>query len=179
VAETAPAAGPLHTGEVARLLRAVHAAVLAESDQMRPAMAAFHPAAGEWCVKECIGHMIEAERRGFAGRIRLILEEPGRSLQGWDQVEVQAARKDCEKDLADVVREFADLRQESVALVDGLMNTDMLKSGEHAQVGTLTVEDLLHEWIHHDRNHLRQLQANVQAYVWPSMGNARRFAEVD
>lgn len=179
MAETDAVVSPLVTGEVARLLRAVHAAILAETDQMRPDLAAFHPADGEWCVKECIGHMIEAERRGFAGRIRLILEEPGRDLQSWDQVEVQRARKDCERDVADVVREFADLRQESVALVEGLMNTDMLKSGEHPQVGTLTVEDLLHEWIHHDRNHLRQLQANVQAYVWPSMGNARRFAEVD
>ena len=40
----------------------------------------------------------------------------------------------------------------------------------------LSVEDLLHEWIHPDANHLRQAYANVQAYVWPRMGNARRFS---
>jgi hypothetical protein len=33
----------------------------------------------------------------------------------------------------------------------------------------------MHEWVHHDRNHLKQLLANVQARVWPEMGNARRF----
>jgi hypothetical protein len=38
------------------------------------------------------------------------------------------------------------------------------------------VADLLHEWVHHDRNHLKQLLANVQAFVWPHMGNAQRFS---
>jgi hypothetical protein len=38
------------------------------------------------------------------------------------------------------------------------------------------VSDLLHEWVHHDRNHFRQLLANVQAAAWPHMGNARRFS---
>ena len=32
-------------------------------------------------------------------------------------------------------------------------------------------------WLHHDRNHVRQLFANVQAYVWPSMGNSQRFSQ--
>jgi hypothetical protein len=31
--------------------------------------------------------------------------------------------------------------------------------------------------MHHDRNHLRQLLANVQAGVWPHMGNAQRFSD--
>jgi len=41
------------------------------------------------------------------------------------------------------------------------------------------VRDLLHEWVHHDRNHTKQLLSVVQARVWPSMGNARKFAEID
>jgi hypothetical protein len=52
-------------------------------------------------------------------------------------------------------------------------------SGEHPDVGTLRVIDLLHEWPHHDRAHMRQLLAIGQAYVWPHMGNARRFSEID
>ena len=33
------------------------------------------------------------------------------------------------------------------------------------------------EWVDHDRNHLRQVLANVQALAWPHMGNARRLSE--
>ena len=38
------------------------------------------------------------------------------------------------------------------------------------------VADLLHEWVHHDRNHLKQMLSNIQAYVWPHMANAQKFA---
>jgi hypothetical protein len=49
----------------------------------------------------------------------------------------------------------------------------------HPDVGELRIVDLLHEWLHHDRAHLAQALANVQAYVWPYMGNARKFSEID
>lgn len=39
-----------------------------------PEVATWWPAAEEWCVNECAGHLIEAEKRGFAGRIELILD---------------------------------------------------------------------------------------------------------
>jgi hypothetical protein len=45
-----------------------------------------------------------------------------------------------------------------------------------ATVATLSVGDLLHEWVHHDRNHLRQMLANVQAHAWPHMGKSQKFA---
>jgi hypothetical protein len=52
-------------------------------------------------------------------------------------------------------------------------------SGEHPDVGTLTVRALLHEWPHHDRAHIKQAMSNAQARVWPHMENAQRFSEVD
>ena len=170
---------PLQTEEVAALLASIGDAVRSECGELAEDVAAWHPGEGEWCVKACIGHLIETEERGFAGRIRLVLEEPGRALQGWNQEEVARARNDCDRELKDLVDAFVERRRDSVELVKGLLNVDLTKSGEHPQVGTLRVEDLLHEWVHHDRCHFRQLQAVLQAYAWPSMGNARRFAEVD
>ncbi|HYU20651.1 MAG TPA: DinB family protein, partial [Chloroflexota bacterium] len=64
-------------------------------------------------------------------------------------------------------------------LVAGLTPAQLQRSGQHPHVGELTVRDLLHEWLHHDRNHVKQILSNVQAYVWPRMGNARRFSEFD
>ena len=63
-----------------------------------------------------------------------------------------------------------------VRLVEGLSAADLLQGGHHPTVCHLTVADLLNEWIHHDRNHVRQILANVQAYVWPHMGNSQRFS---
>ncbi|GAC1334764.1 MAG: hypothetical protein NVSMB17_16860 [Candidatus Dormibacteria bacterium] len=123
--------------------------------------------------------MLEAEARGFAGRIRRILESPGLHEAGWDQAQVQRDRNDDSRSLSELLESFSEMREGSLGLVESLMNTDLDKACIHAQVGELHVEDLLHEWVHHDQNHFRQILAIIQAYVWPAMGNGRRFAEVD
>ena len=166
---------PLTPAAVAPLLRSTLATLIAEVDALSAEALAWHPAAGEWCVKEVLGHLIETERRGFAGRIRIILAGQKR-LEIWDQTAVAAARRDCERDARALLGELAAMRQEGVQLVEHLGPGDLSRGGEHPTVGHLTVADLLNEWIHHDRNHVRQILANVQASVWPHMGNARRFS---
>jgi hypothetical protein len=75
--------------------------------------------------------------------------------------------------------EFGTLRDESLALVRSLGPAALARPGRHPQVGDVTVRDILHEWVHHDRDHLAQLTALTQRLVWPGMGNARRFSEPD
>ena len=123
-----------------------------------------------------LGHLIEAERRGFAGRIRIILAGDTPALEAWDQDAVARARRDCERQWEALLAEFAALREDSATLVRGLGAAELARGGRHPKVGLLRVGDLLHEWVHHDRNHLRQILANVQGYVWPHMGNAQRFS---
>jgi hypothetical protein len=166
----------LSPAEVARLLPATVALLRAELAALPERVLAWHPAAGEWCVKDVLGHLIEAERRGFAGRIRIILAADTPALESWDPPAVAAARQDCAKPAAALLDELAGLREQSAALVGRLLAADLERAGHHPTVGLLRVRDLLQEWVHHDRNHVRQALANVQAYVWPAMGNARKFA---
>jgi hypothetical protein len=166
---------PLAPGEVARMIESAAAAIRAEFTAHPDDVLAWHPAPGEWCAKEVLGHLIESERRGFAGRIRLILASAEPALEGWHQVEIARARRDCERPAADLIAELDALRRGSIALVARLSDPDLKRGGRHPGVGHLRVGDLLHEWVHHDRNHLRQMLANVQAAAWGHMGNARRF----
>jgi len=172
---TTTGARALAPTEVAALLDAMRSAVDAELGALSEDVLAWHPAPGEWCAKECVGHMIEAERRGFNGRIREILAAPDPNLAGWDQVEVARERRDCARPAREVLAEFDRLRADSVALVRGLQDNDLARGGTHEKVGYVRVSDLMHEWVHHDRNHFRQLQANIQAYVWPNMGACQKF----
>lgn len=161
--------------EVADLLDSSGQAFASTLDAVTPEVGSWHLAAGEWCVNEVVGHVIEAEKHGFAGRIRIILGSHEPEIETWNQVEVAKARNDCARPPQDLRREFMDVRQESVKLVRSLQLDQMERGGMHPDVGRLTVEEVLHEWVHHDGNHLRQALANVRAYVWPKMGNARRF----
>jgi hypothetical protein len=168
---------PLTPGEVAALLRGLGGAISAEVGGLSPGVATWHPDEGEWCALEVMGHLIEAERRGFAGRILQILEHDEPKLQGWNQALVAQSREDCKRSPADVAAEFSRLREASVTLVGALRPEDLTRGGIHPKVGRLTIRELLQEWVHHDRNHFRQLLANVEAYAWPHMGNAQRFSE--
>jgi hypothetical protein len=161
---------------VAGLLGSAVVALGAEIEALPEAVTAFHPAPGEWCVKAVVGHLIEAERRGFAGRVRTILTARTPDLLPWDQNEVARSRRDCARDVRGLLDELTVMRRESATLVAGLGAADLARAGQHPEVGVLTIAELLQEWVHHDRTHLTQILANVQAYVWPAMGNAQRFS---
>ena len=137
--------------------------------------AGWHQAEGEWCAKAVVGHLIEAEKRGFAGRIRIILAHDGTQLQSWDQDEVEKARGDCGRVADSLWMEFMGVRHDSVALVRSLGAGDLDRKGIHPKVGELRVRWLLQEWIHHDRNHTKQLLAVAQERAWPHMGNSQGF----
>ena len=137
--------------------------------------AGWHQAPGEWCARAIVGHLIEAEKRGFAGRIRIILASDDPKLEAWDQDDVERQRNDCVRMTDSVWMEFIGLRQASVTLVGSLTPADLGRSGSHPKAGQLQVRWLLHEWIHHDRNHSKQLLSIAQERVWPHMGNAQKF----
>lgn len=167
---------PLTPADAAGLLEGALVSLRAEVAAAPPSLMDWHPAPGEWCVKEVIGHLIEAEQRGFSGRIRIILGTPDPQLQTWDQNAVARERRDCARDVHDLLQTLASLREEGVALVRRLRPDQLSRAGHHPTVGYLRVNDLLHEWVHHDRNHLKQILANVQSFVWPHMGNTQKFS---
>ena len=166
----------LTPGEVADLLGAMTTIVRTELTALPERAVNWHPGPDEWCVKEALGHIIEAERRGFAGRILTMLQQDEPDLLGWDQAAVERERNDCSRDLNDLLDEFTRMRSESCDLVCGLSDADLQRGGMHPHVGYLRVSDLLHEWIFHDRNHVQQMLANLQSYVFPLMGNSQGFA---
>ena len=172
----------LSSGRIADLLASGARIVEAEMAALG-SEGGWRPARGEWSANECVGHLIEAERRGFAGRVLAILAadqpEIPADLEAWDPPAVAEARHDQERAAADLVAEFVALRAAGVALVRGLRSDDLGRIGVHPHVGPLRVGEVIAEWVHHDRNHIRQLLEVTQARVWAQMGTARRFSLED
>jgi hypothetical protein len=156
--------------EVAARIDAAGTAIEAELGTMSDELASWHPAAGEWCVKEVLAHLTFSEAHGFAGRIAHILSADEPQMKATGRPEPA-----CDRNLERMLAEFRAQRARSIELVANLAPSDLDRAGIHERVGRLTVNELLHEWVHHDRAHQRQILANVQAYVWPKMGGAQAF----
>jgi hypothetical protein len=173
---------PIPPDQIARLLAGTATIVVAELLALGDD-AGWRPEPGEWSANECVGHLIEAERRGFAGRIRHILsvsaDRPPVDLDAWDPPAVAEARRDDLRSGSELAAEFEALRAGSLELLRSLRASDLERAGDHPEVGLLRVDELLGEWVHHDRNHVRQMLAVTQARVWDQMGNARRFSLED
>ena len=167
---------PLTPDEIAPLLAATVATLRAEVRALA-GEARRQPAEGEWSVSECVGHLIEADRRGFAGRIREILAADRPVLARWDPPVVAAARHDNEADPIDLVEQFAAGRSAAIALVRSLSAADLARVGIHPEIGPLRVDEILAQWPFHDRSHVRQALAVSQARLWPQMGATQRFSE--
>ena len=157
------------------LLGATVAIVQAEVGALTPAQARWHKDPTSWCVNEVVGHLIEAEQHGFAGRILTMLASNNPEFVTWDQPAVAAERGDCERDSWELAKEFVDMRTQNLQLVAELQPNDLGRTGRHPSIGVLTVRDVLVEWAYHDRDHVRQLLDVVQALVWSEMGNAQKF----
>jgi hypothetical protein len=179
MAMSEPAAPRLDPARIAELLAATAMTVEAELRALGEAGARWRPEPGEWCANEVVGHLVEADLRGFTGRIQTLLAESDPAFLGWDQPSVAAARGDCAKAPDELLAEFLPLRGEGIELVRRLTSEDLDRAGRHDVVGRLTAGEIVVEWVHHDRNHVRQLLAIGQALAWPQMGNARRFSDPD
>ncbi len=170
-----PPPAPLGPERIAPLLAATVSTLRAEVRALRDE-ARWRPGPGDWSVSTCIGHLLEADRRGFAGRIRMILDTDRPALETWDQPAVAAARRDDERDPLELVEAFAAGRSAGIALVRSLSEADLGRIGVHPVVGELTVAEILAEWVHHDREHVRQALAVTQARIWGQMGATQRFS---
>ena len=91
---------PLTPGEAACALGAMVPILDAELSALPEAALRWRPAPDEWCILETLGHLIEAEERGFAGRIQQLLAEDDPLFATWDQPAVARERRDCERDPA-------------------------------------------------------------------------------
>ncbi|MDQ2913803.1 MAG: hypothetical protein M3T56_11165 [Chloroflexota bacterium] len=167
------ATSELTTDQVAEYLESTCALVEAELTALGDD-SSWHFDQKEWCANEVVGHLVEAEKRGFAGRVREILAGNAKT-SSWDQVQVAKERKDCERMGQSMWMEFMGFRNDGIKLVRSLRPADFSKSIAHPMAGQVSIRDLLHEWIHHDRNHTRQLLQIGQERAWPHMGNSQKF----
>jgi hypothetical protein len=121
------------------------------------------PAPGEWSALECLLHLIDLDRGVFPQRVRALLA--GEDFPAFFPDEDGSALRD---DVAAgaLAAEFDALRRENLALLDQITPAVLSKTATHAELGPVTLANLLHEWGGHDLMHLVQAeQALMQPFI--------------
>ena len=104
-----------------------------------------------WSPYVIVGHLIHAERTDWIPRAEIILAQgPDRRFTPYDRF--AQFRESEGKPLAELLDEFARLRAENVATLEGWRLTDaqLALTGEHPEFGSVTLAQLLATWVAHE-----------------------------
>jgi hypothetical protein len=145
------------------LLAATPARWRALVEAATPALLARPPARGEWSAVECLQHLLDTEDHVFPIRVRAFLA--GEDFPGFDP-DAQGMLVGAAVDPRVMVERFAHERAASAHLLSSLAAVDLSRTARHAELGVVTLDELLNHWVGHDLAHTVQAErALMQPFI--------------
>jgi hypothetical protein len=121
------------------------------------------PAQNEWSAINCLQHLVDTERTVFPVRIQAILA--GQDFPAFDP-DSQGTKSSSALSQDELAEEFTSLRAASLELFDQITLSDLARQARHAELGIVTMSELLHEWGAHDLMHTVQAErALMQPFI--------------
>lgn len=131
------------------------------------------PAPGQWSALQCLGHATDTEAAVFAARVRALLT--GQAVLASYDPDAESTPITADTDPATLAGRHAALRAESLALLGTVAETNLDRTARHAELGLVTLRELLNEWAAHDLMHVVQAERAVMQAFIPSSGPWRRY----
>ncbi|HET9981275.1 MAG TPA: DinB family protein [Ktedonobacterales bacterium] len=127
---------------------------------------AWSPAPGEWSPQEIVAHMLHIETAVIPVRVRAMVETDGAALSGASPAETTGTP-------AEMLAAWRTARAENLAYLRALTPEQLTHGGEHPTYGRISAREHIVEWAYHDLEHTRQLQATLEARLYPAIGGFR------
>jgi hypothetical protein len=122
---------------------------------------AWKPAPDRFSVGEVLAHLSHSENYCYRTRLDRFLNETNPSFESddaQDHLELYA-----QADPEDSFDHFEEQRETNLEFLRGLTAADGARTATHAEVGPVTLSQMLHEWALHDLGHIRQVAELVRA----------------
>lgn len=126
-----------------------------------------------------VGHLIHGERTDWIPRARIILAQgDDRRFEPYDRF--AQVRESQGKALSQLLDEFAQLRAENLETLRGwnLSDRELALEGEHPELGTVTLRQLLATWVAHDLGHVAQTSRVMAKQYREAVGPWRAYLPV-
>ena len=134
---------------------------------------------GTWTPWQVLAHLTHIEEHDWIGRTEQILEHGAEQTLG--PVDREAGfERFAGWSAGRVLDRFAGLRAANLATLDGYRfdERDLERQGRHADLGLVTLEQLLATWTVHDLNHESQIVKTLAKRYRDAIGPWREFLSV-
>ena len=133
----------------------------------------------DWRPFDVVGHLIHGERTDWIPRAKIILGEgETRPFETFDRV--AQFEGSAGNTLAELVDEFEELRQENLEILRDwqLSRQNLAQTGQHPELGRVTLQELLATWVVHDLNHLAQISRSMAGLYTDEVGPWRQYLSI-
>jgi len=125
-----------------------------------PKLLSRRPRPEKWSVREILSHLADDELvLGY--RMRRVLEEPGRAIDGFDQARWASVLRYASDEPSRTVERFREMREWNLDLFARLTPEEWSLFGVHAERGRESLRDMALLYAGHDLNHAGQIRAIV------------------
>lgn len=134
------------------------------------------PSKDRWSISEVLAHLSDVEAAVFRPRVQRMLEEKEPHFENYDQEAAYAAGKYSTGEGRERLKEFCHERDRSLSVLRYAPDSLVSRTGRHAQLGPITVAQVMNAWASHDLGHIRQIAELYRACAFfPSMGPFQRY----
>jgi len=127
--------------------------------------ACWKPGKDRWSILEAINHLYDEEREDFRQRLELVLSNPKAPWPPIDPEGWVVERKYNESNLKQSLDNFFEEREKSLLWLNGLAVPNWQATHQHPQMGPMSAELILANWLAHDLFHIRQVNDLQFAYL--------------
>ncbi len=138
----------------------------------------WRPSDERWSIGMVLAHLADVETRGFRDRFQPMLTAERPLLVSYDPWELFRGRTRFDA-MAELGR-FEEKRAATLALLEGMPEGSGERTGQHEELGLITIAQLLNEFAFHDLGHIRQIMELYRSHVfYPEMGVYRGFYKIN
>ncbi|WP_298531570.1 DinB family protein [uncultured Algibacter sp.] len=117
----------------------------------------WRPNPEKWNLLEIVCHLLDEEIYDFRARVKHALEYPDNELEPIDPVGWVKSHDYGNKDFNKVLDLFLEERVNSIAWLKQIKDVNWSSSLSHPELGDLSGELFLRNWLAHDYLHIRQI----------------------
>jgi hypothetical protein len=139
-------------------LEQTHTALARLTSQVPEAALDLRAAPEDWSVREVLAHLVDDEIYVMRVRLERLVKEDHPRLTPHDEKAWFAHRNTSRDQMRELLEDFALQRAASLGVIRMLRESDWAREGYHPEIGVVTAEQWLGNWVEHDLVHLRQIE---------------------